>query len=598
MPDSHAADYLADLTTEPIFDHVVFSSEALNLLNGQTEENLEFELVAAARDVGIEDPYRFLDIPANNASNVANDTASTTVSSLHRSSMSIHSRDTQSTGVTSPLSRTSKDISALDSLATLRISPRISVSSDDGYDNMMRRFRYNARHRTSSNVSDVPSVSSLSSSQSKSTPRKQKRNSLFAMFRKDSRYARGLKQKPLTNHLESARLPSPQARSSPVGTFRLECGHIPSQSAVRAHIQDSMCNKGQTAPSCCGRPLPRSVLEMVLTKQEVDAIANLGIKSPDTTSMNGSTYGDDSLTSIEIPLSSPSPPQNSADAKETPQQSPIEDGLLNQLLEDDSFKSLKVQQKEQFQRISLFESNQRKALSAYHLWTLDRLLTRLESDHEEMTKKVSSFSIRHASHQLTYSKQHAIDLERLDESQIVAEHDLRKTHAQETQNVATALKYMEAYCSGSNPTTHAAHTVTQEDRNKLARQHLTQQKLPAKHESAINVLRARQEKDIKLRLQKQEEELKLLQADYERKKGNEEVQFTKDVNRLEVLTEARRKRIEHQWDLRFETWKRTWEKEHGAPLLGRIPHEAWPDAPADATPDPSSSLALYLLVTA
>lgn len=195
MAGSHAADYLADLTTVPIFDDAVFCSEALNLPNGQTEENIEFELVAAARDVGIKDPYRFLYIPANNLSNVPNDESSTTASSLHRSSMSIHSRDTQSTGVTSPLSRTSKDISTLDSLAARRISSRVSVSSDDGYDNMMRRFRYNARHRTSSNVSDVPSVSSFSSSQSKTTRPKQKRaSSLFAMFRKDSRYARELKK--------------------------------------------------------------------------------------------------------------------------------------------------------------------------------------------------------------------------------------------------------------------------------------------------------------------------------------------------------------------------------------------------------------------
>lgn len=194
MPDP-AADYLADLTTAPIFDDAVFSSEVLELPNGQNEDHLEFELVAAARDVGIEDPHRFLYTAANNVSTAE---STTTVSSIHRSSMSIHSRETQSTGFTSPLSRTSKDISTLDSLAALRISPRMSVSSDDNYDNMMRRFRYNVRHRVSSNVSDVPSILSNSSSPSKSTPRKQKRASgLFAIFRKDSRHVRGPNKKPL-----------------------------------------------------------------------------------------------------------------------------------------------------------------------------------------------------------------------------------------------------------------------------------------------------------------------------------------------------------------------------------------------------------------
>jgi hypothetical protein len=179
----------------------------------------------------------------------------------------------------------------------------------------------------------------------------------------------------------------------------------------------------------------------------------------------------------------------------------------------------------------------------------------------------------------------------------MAEHDLRKAHAQEAQNVATALKYMEAYCSGTNPTNpDLAHTVTEEDRKKLARQHLTQRKLPAKHESAINVLRARQEIDLKTKLQKQEDELQLLQSAYEQEKQRSEAQHARDVARLEALAEFRRKRVKHQWNLRFETWKRGWEKEHGAPLIGRFPDQAWEHEPAEARIDPSSSLSLYLQI--
>lgn len=184
----------------------------------------------------------------------------------------------------------------------------------------------------------------------------------------------------------------------------------------------------------------------------------------------------------------------------------------------------------------------------------------------------------------------------MDEAQIVAEHDLRKTHAQETQNVATALKYMEAYCSGSNPLDPTiAHTVTEEDRKKLARQHILQQKLPAKHESAINVLRARQEKDIQNKLQKQESESQQLTAEYEREKRTEELHYMKDLGRLGSLVEKRRSRMMHRWDLKFEIWKREFEKRHGTQINCRIPHETWPET-AEAPLDPSSPLALYLHV--
>lgn len=192
--------------------------------------------------------------------------------------------------------------------------------------------------------------------------------------------------------------------------------------------------------------------------------------------------------------------------------------------------------------------------------------------------------------------QHTLELERLDETQIIAEHDLRKSHAQETQNVATALKYMGAYCSGLNPANpDVSHTVTEEDRKKLASQHMIQAKLPAKHESTINVLRARQEKDLKLKLQKQQAELQQLDTDYERQKQSEELQFLKDSSRLDALMEARRKRVMNRWDLKFEMWRKDWETQRKTALHGRLPHEAWPETPdQEGALDPSSSLALYL----
>jgi hypothetical protein len=106
--------------------------------------------------------------------------------------MSIHSRETQSTGITSHPSRTSKDIPVLDSSPALRIAPpgRSSLSTDDYYGAVRNRFLSSTRHRTSYSVSCAPTVHPSSPPVFMPTNRKQKRGSygLFSMFRKDSRY--------------------------------------------------------------------------------------------------------------------------------------------------------------------------------------------------------------------------------------------------------------------------------------------------------------------------------------------------------------------------------------------------------------------------
>lgn len=177
------------------------------------------------------------------------------------------------------------------------------------------------------------------------------------------------------------------------------------------------------------------------------------------------------------------------------------------------------------------------------------------------------------------------------------EHDLREAHATETQNVATALKYMEAYCLGPNPEyTEVVYVVTDEDRKKLQRQRTLQQKLPAKHDSAINVLRAKQERDTAARIQKQRLELEQLDSDYAKSKAALELQFAHDARRLAATIQSRRDKLTRWWNLKFEIWRRKWEKESGCALLGEIPHEAWPEAADahDVAIDPASPLAAYL----
>jgi hypothetical protein len=255
---------------------------------------------------------------------------------------------------------------------------------------------------------------------------------------------------------------------------------------------------------------------------------------------------------------------------------------IDSALANEAFKSVRTQQKEQLERVSLFECSQRKALSAYHQCAMQRLEAQYKTDRDGRVAK------------------HSEDLERLEERQLLAEHDLLQAQAQETQNVATALKYIEAYCLGTRSNQERVHTVLEEDLKKLDRQRLIQQDLPRKHASAINVLRARQEMDTKRRLEAQEAELQQLDTDYKKDHTAKEAEYHKDLERLDAVIELRRKRLLQRWDLKFEMWRRDWEAQHNTTLTTELEHENWPPRKADhaiSIPE-ASSLARYVKAVA
>lgn len=128
--------------------------------------------------------------------------------------------------------------------------------------------------------------------------------------------------------------------------------------------------------------------------------------------------------------------------------------------------------------------------------------------------------------------------------------------------MATALRHMEAYCLSSNRDPDLAHLVTQDDFKNLDRQRLIQQSLPRRHESAINVLRSRQERAMKLKVQNQEAELAEMDAEFEKEKAAEELQHVQESERLSAVIEARRKKLQQRWDLKYEMWRKDWESQH------------------------------------
>lgn len=190
MPESRG-DFFADITTAPIFDDALYLSEALLLPVNENEDDLDIRLAVSAREAGIEDPYSIL---CPETANISTSMSTMSLQSEQRSSVSVHSRDTQSTSFTSQPSRTSRDHAYAEQTPARRTPPPLSRGSLslDHYDIVMDRFRPNVRHRHSSSAfSASNSILSNASSSRKPATRKHKRGSgLFSMFRKESRYVR------------------------------------------------------------------------------------------------------------------------------------------------------------------------------------------------------------------------------------------------------------------------------------------------------------------------------------------------------------------------------------------------------------------------
>ena len=187
MRENTGDDHVA-LTTAPIFDDAVYLSEALHLPVNQNEDDLDAELALLARESGIQDPYRFL-CPVQDVSRAL---STLTVDSDHRSSMSIHSQETQSTSFTSAPSRTSRDqIYSSDRSSAPRVPPKLARASlsVENYGSVIAGQvpDIQPRHSTST-LSVAPSVLSSSSSQQSHAPRRKRGSGIFAMFRRDSRY--------------------------------------------------------------------------------------------------------------------------------------------------------------------------------------------------------------------------------------------------------------------------------------------------------------------------------------------------------------------------------------------------------------------------
>jgi hypothetical protein len=187
MPAPQRDDHGA-LTTAAIFDDAVYASEALGLPTHQTEDDFDAGLALLATESGIQDPYQFLSSPRD----ISRALSTMTLDSDHRSSISVHSQETQSTSVTSAPSRTSRDqIQHGDRSPAPRTPPNVArtllalAPHDETAGALVAGLEQSLSNST---LSASPSVLSDSSAASAPARRRKRGSGLFGMFRRDSRY--------------------------------------------------------------------------------------------------------------------------------------------------------------------------------------------------------------------------------------------------------------------------------------------------------------------------------------------------------------------------------------------------------------------------
>lgn len=176
------------LTTATIFDDAVYCAEALRLPPNQSEDGIDRELALLAEESGIQEPWKILCLPRD----VSRALSTVTMDSDPRSSISVHSQETQSTSFTSAPSRTSRDhVQNTEHLPVMRTPPKPAPTSPtiEHQDPPLEASPTRATQRPSSSTLSVSQSVLSDSSSSSNLVSWKKRAGLRGLFsRKNSRY--------------------------------------------------------------------------------------------------------------------------------------------------------------------------------------------------------------------------------------------------------------------------------------------------------------------------------------------------------------------------------------------------------------------------
>ncbi|PNS15985.1 hypothetical protein CAC42_4386 [Sphaceloma murrayae] len=332
---------------------------------------------------------------------------------------------------------------------------------------------------------------------------------------------------------------SPRAAVHP-----LPCGHGYCTDALRSLVEASYAKDVKPWPKCCGQRIPKTYLDLLrVQKDATPGTSRRGSAEPMQRQPSGNTSR------------CPSTPEPIETVRESLESQDVSDQDLAALSGINLAKALRIPQyailrtkhTQQRNRLLRWDDEYRAALEAAADRRREAVAREFDRLHDELLDKVDPTHVHHAVSPAN-PVQHAATIVSVEDKHISAEADLRTAQDTERRNTQTALKHMEAYCRGesANGEPHG-RTISEQDRQELAKAQRLRDNMDIRHESAINVLRGEQNQRLRRRVQRHDQEIEQLQRRRERELDR--IQRDLDMEALEWKSQVSQKRavLERWW---------------------------------------------------
>lgn len=175
-------------------------------------------------------------------------------------------------------------------------------------------------------------------------------------------------------------------------------------------------------------------------------------------------------------------------------------------------------------------------------------------------------------------ERHAKTEQHLEDRQLEAEVELRKSLEQSERSINIQLKYMEAFCNGLGRSPNSEmpdREVTQKHLEQLGQQYHLKDGMKRRHEAQINVLREKQTKQMEELQQRQEKEMEKLVEKKTEEFESLDLEFANEEDALVRGFSERKERIEMRWRLEIELLRNELETRDGV-KYAPIPLPEWP----------------------
>ncbi|KAI9709230.1 MAG: hypothetical protein M1828_002530 [Chrysothrix sp. TS-e1954] len=235
---------------------------------------------------------------------------------------------------------------------------------------------------------------------------------------------------------------------------------------------------------------------------------------------------------------------------------------LDHAMEFPDFRSLRTSQENERDRFLDYHSTQKRKLADAH-----------QSRNEDLQKK-------HAETRQSLCATHSPELTSLEDRHVREEMELLESQEVEMRNCEIALKHMQAYCrTSSDPACETPNReVTLQDRRNLERQYWLRNNLPRRHESAVNVMREQQARQLKHRSLKHMSQLSDQQSEQEKELKSLDQSLANELKELDGLVLQRKERLVKRWVLAVEIWKHCREQDEKTIINLPLTAITWPEA--------------------